>query len=130
MPSNETHVELLRFSVVVPTYNRPAQLARCLGALAALDYPRERFEVIVVDDGGTCDVKAVVDPFREQLNMTLVQQRNAGPAAARNAGVAAARNDLLAFTDDDCAPHREWLRQLAPPLTVDSGVLVGGECIN
>ena len=44
-----------RFSVVVPTYNRPARLAACLAAVAALDYPRDAFEVVVVDDGSDAD---------------------------------------------------------------------------
>ncbi len=39
------------FSIVIATHNRPRQLAECLAALASLDYPRDRFEVIVVDDG-------------------------------------------------------------------------------
>ena len=41
----------LTFSIVVPTYRRPDRLAACVESLAALDYPRERFQIIVVDDG-------------------------------------------------------------------------------
>ena len=43
-------------SVIIPTYNRPRQLAMCLGALEGVDFPREQFEVIVVDDGGSVPV--------------------------------------------------------------------------
>ncbi|HEY7089526.1 MAG TPA: glycosyltransferase [Tepidisphaeraceae bacterium] len=130
MAPNDPNGGLVRFSVIVPTYNRPAQLSKCLQALATMDYPHQCFEVIVVDDGGNGDVNGVVDRLRAQLDVHLIRQRNAGPAAARNAGVVAAHYDFLAFTDDDCTPHADWLRQLSPPLIADAGAMVGGRCIN
>ena len=69
------------FSVIVPTYRRPERLAACLRALAGLDYPRERFEVIVVDDGGG----ATLDGAPATIDLTLVTQAHAGPAAATHA---------------------------------------------
>ena len=62
------------FSVIVPTYSRPAALSECLTALAALDYPPERFEVIVVDDGSDQPLDHVVYPFREKLTLQLFRQ--------------------------------------------------------
>ncbi len=69
--------ELPFFSLIVPTYERPAQLAACLGALARLDYPPERFEIIVVDDGSTVAPSGVVERFRESLEVKLYSQKNA-----------------------------------------------------
>ena len=97
------------FSIIVPTYNRPRQLADCLRALSALDYPRRRFEVIVVDDGSASPLAEVVAPFHPLFRLTLVTQDNAGPAAARNTGAALAQGEFLAFTDDDCLPSGRWL---------------------
>jgi GT2 family glycosyltransferase len=74
------------FSIVIPTYARPGQLAACLQSLARLDYPRDRFEVIVVDDGSDTSPNAVVTPFHDQIDVTLLTQAHAGPAAARNTG--------------------------------------------
>ncbi|MEL6605516.1 MAG: glycosyltransferase, partial [Cyanobacteria bacterium J06614_10] len=74
------------FSVVVPTYNRPKQLERCLMALVQLKYPRDRCEIIVVDDGSQTPLDSVVGPFQQYVNIQLIRQENAGPAAARNAG--------------------------------------------
>ena len=54
------------FSIIIPTYNRPERLRSCLGAIALLDYPRKRFEVIVVDDGSKKPLDDVVEPLREQ----------------------------------------------------------------
>jgi glycosyltransferase involved in cell wall biosynthesis len=117
-------------SVVVPTYNRPERLRACLGALAALRYPRTAYEVVVVDDGSAEPLDGVVAPFRERMDLTLVRQENAGPAAARNAGAEAARYEYLAFTDDDCAPDSGWLRALAMALEETPSALVGGHTVN
>ncbi|HEU4594345.1 MAG TPA: glycosyltransferase, partial [Pyrinomonadaceae bacterium] len=118
------------FSVVVPTYERPAQLASCLDALARLDYPRERFEVVVVDDGSAEAPAGVVERFGELMDLKFCSQKNAGPAAARNFGAARARGELLAFTDDDCAPDSGWLRAFASAFRRTPGRIVGGRTLN
>jgi glycosyltransferase involved in cell wall biosynthesis len=118
------------FSIVIPTYGRPAQLANCLQSLVELDYPRGSFEVIVVDDGGDPSPSAVVETISRRLDVALVRQAHAGPAAARNAGARQARSEFLAFTDDDCAPTPAWLQELAQSLRVARGALVGGLTIN
>ena len=117
-------------TVVVPTYNRPAQLLACLATLAALDYPRERYEVVVVNDGGAPPDEAGIAALRERLRLTIVAQPNAGPAAARNRAVAHAGGEVLAFTDDDCAPEAGWLRRLAARLTASPRAMVGGRTVN
>jgi GT2 family glycosyltransferase len=119
------------FSIIVATYNRPGQLTVCLAALSHLDYPRESFEVIVVDDGSDTPLDEVVAPFRATMDVTLLRQPNSGPAAARNAGAAEARGRFLAFTDDDCAPARDWLRALEARLTAARDpLIVGGRVVN
>lgn len=119
------------FSVIVPTRDRPAQLAECLRALARLDYPKERFEVVVVDDGSVNGLpEKLSDEFRESLDVRLLAQANAGPAAARNHGAPVARGRFLAFTDDDCAPEPNWLRALAARFAEDPDAIVGGRTLN
>ena len=114
------------FSIIVPTYNRPRQLSRCLKALVALDYPRGRFEVIVVNDGGPELINSIVAEFEAQLCVRCIIQPNQGPAAARNNGARLANGRFLAFTDDDCAPTATWLRQLAAQLMKEPQKMVGG----
>ncbi|MBN1259042.1 MAG: glycosyltransferase [Anaerolineae bacterium] len=117
------------FSIIIPTYARPRQLETCLHALAQLDYPRDRFEVIVVDDGSEAPPEAIVAAFHQQLDVTLLSPSHAGPAAARNTGAGRARGEFLAFTDDDCRPAPDWLHVLAAHLA--GGVhAVGGRTIN
>lgn len=118
------------FSVVVPTYNRPDSLQRCLAALAAQELARDRFEVVVVNDGGVCSPQRFVERFRRQLDIRLIEQANAGPASARNAGAAVARGDYVVFTDDDCRPDPRWLRAIAEMVADHPGCAVGGRVRN
>jgi len=118
------------FSIVIPTYERPRQLAACLDSLAELDYPRDRFEVIVVDDGSKVPPNDPINSFCDRLQLILVTQANAGPASARNTGAMQAKGEFIAFTDDDCAPAPDWLRCLAARFAVTRDHMVGGKALN
>jgi GT2 family glycosyltransferase len=101
-------------SVVVPTWNRAAVLADCLAALRAQDYPRDRFEVIVVDDGSTDATPQIV---REAQGGPLpvlryVRGDHRGPNASRNAGIRIAKGDPICLVDDDVEAPPGWLREL------------------
>jgi GT2 family glycosyltransferase len=122
-------VTLPSVSIVIPTRGRPRPLSACLDALAAIDYPRDRVEIVVVDDGGG-GLEHVVAPFRDRLQVVLLEQAQAGPARARNAGAARARGDVLAFTDDDCAPAPDWLRRITARLQSNPDRLIGGRTVN
>lgn len=117
-------------SIIIPTYNRPKQLTACLLSLVRSEYPRDRFEVIAVDDGSDQPMDSVVTGFENRLNIKLIRQKNAGPAAARNKGAEHAKGVFLAFTDDDCQPRPDWLRVLAKYCTGNSCHLIGGSTIN
>lgn len=119
-----------RFSIVIPTYNRPEQLAVCLQACARLDYPRDCFEVIVVDDGGGKPLDEIIACFHGTLTLKLLRQENTGPAAARNRGASEAAGEFLAFTDDDCAPASDWLKALVRYCVVSPDCVVGGRTVN
>jgi glycosyltransferase involved in cell wall biosynthesis len=97
------------FSVVVPTYNRPAALVACLESLSRLEYPAGAWELIVVNDGGADSFTAVSDDLLNSLPLQLLAVPHKGPAAARNAGARQARGEFLAFTDDDCQVTPGWL---------------------
>ncbi len=95
-------------SVVIPVLNDAQRLAVCLGALRAQTYPKDLFEVIVVDNGSTDDIKSVIDEFKD---FTFVLETGRGPAAARNKGVTLARGEIIAFTDADCVPAPDWIEK-------------------
>src|SRR5262249_30529626 len=117
-------------SIVIPTYRRPDRLAACLAALTRLEYPRERFETVVVDDGSGAAPDEVVDAARGSLDVTLVHAEHGGPAAARNAGAARAKGELLCFTDDDCAPAPGWLTAFAARFRASPDAMLGGHTVN
>ena len=120
----------LEFSVVVPTFGRTERLTECLAALARLDWPTADFEVIVVDDGGREPLDPVTERFRHKLQLRLVTEAHRGPAAARNAGAVVARGRWVAFTDDDCAPAPDWLRQFHVACSQWPDRLLGGHTVN
>jgi len=119
-----------RFAIVIPTRRRAAQLARCLDAVRGLDYPRHRFQVIVVLDGPDADAESVLARFTDTVPLEVVHQTHGGPAAARNRGAEVAAADYLAFTDDDCMPAADWLDQLDRRFRDDPDALVGGRTEN
>jgi len=102
----------MKVSVIIASYNSAGMLSRCLEALARQTYPREDFEVIVVDDGSTDNTKEICERF---LGVRYLYQRNQGPAVARNAGVGKASYGLVVFTDADCEPEPDWLERLIAP---------------
>ncbi|MBI5396309.1 MAG: glycosyltransferase [Verrucomicrobia bacterium] len=120
----------LAFSVIVPTYNRPDLLAQCLAGLAALKYPRARYEVIVVNDGGVEPPAEMATGIGRRISLRVLSQPNKGPAAARNLGATHAEGEWLVFTDDDCVPAPDWLTTLEARLTAQPSCVVGGNVLN
>jgi len=117
-------------SIIVATRNRPRQIEMCLRALLAQTYPRDRFEVIVVDDGGDVPLAPTIAPFRAHVQLRLVEQTNAGPARARNTGAKHAVGPLLAFVDDDCEPNPGWLAALHAHFQQLPDRAIGGRTVN
>ena len=98
----------LTASVVAPYHEAPRALARTLAALERQTYPRELFEVVIVDDGSRAPLER---PPSSPLAVTVVRQqrRGFGLARARNAGARAAAGDILVFLDGDMLPEANWL---------------------
>ena len=72
-----------QISVVIPTRDRPSALDACLAGLEAQTLSPERFEVVVVDDGGSAPVDEIVARKDDRLRISLSRRPHAGPAAAR-----------------------------------------------
>ena len=119
-------------SVVIPTRDRAEPLKTALAGLRAQTLPRERFEVIVVDDGSTDATPAVLDDERAAGDLDLrVLRRDAagGPGAARNTGWREARGELIAFVDDDCRPTPEWLERGVEAHEANPGSFIQGRVL-
>jgi GT2 family glycosyltransferase len=108
-------------SVIVPARNSAESLPPLLRSLESQTLPRERFEVIVVDNGSSDGTGEVA----ERHGATVVRDQIANRSRARNRGVEAAASDLYAFTDADCVAQPEWLAELLT--CAPSAPLVAGE---
>lgn len=118
------------FSVVIPSYNRPDKLKACIRALGAQEMSRDRFDIVVVDDGSAEPLEAAAREVQADLNLTCLRQSNAGPARARNRGALAARGKVLALTDDDCLPRPGWLVALGEAYRSNPMAILGGQTVN
>lgn len=115
---------------MVPTFRRPQALAALLKGIAATRFPRNRIEVIIVDDSGYDELEPVLAPFRGCYHLIAIRTPHLGPGPARQAGIDLAQGKYLAFTDDDCVPDPDWLVELQAALGANPGCAVGGEVIN
>jgi glycosyltransferase involved in cell wall biosynthesis/peptidoglycan/xylan/chitin deacetylase (PgdA/CDA1 family) len=119
----------MTLSIILATYQRRALLEQTFPTVLA-QQPASAFEVVVVVDGSTDGTAAYLRGLAAPL-VRVIEQENAGPAAARNAGAAAASGDILLFLDDDilCPPtlarlHLEAHRAAAVPAVISGRVLV------
>ena len=103
----------IQVSVIIPTFKRPPLLLKCLHQLVHQNFPKEKYEVIVITDGFDMETVTEVTEFFEQhisLNLSCHSlNEKKGPAAARNKGVHCAKGELIIFTDDDCLPQQHWI---------------------
>jgi mycofactocin system glycosyltransferase len=114
-------------SVIIPVKNRPQDIRECLIALARLDYPGDKMEILVIDDGSTDTTGRVIQAFN--INAIHLPQ-SIGASACRNLAAKEAKGDLLGFTDSDCVPHPQWLRELSPYFYEERVGIVGGYVSN
>lgn len=105
--------ERIQISVIIPTRNRAAKLARCLEAYREADSEGIAWEVIVADNGSSDDTAEVVRRFAASVRFPVryVVTPKGGASRTRNAGFAASRGEILVLTDDDCYPTRNCLRE-------------------
>jgi cellulose synthase/poly-beta-1,6-N-acetylglucosamine synthase-like glycosyltransferase len=110
-------------SVIIPAYNAEKTISSTLEALLNQNYSKNKYEIIVVDDGSADNTKIIVKKFKK---VKLIQQKHKGPAAARNLGVKHAKGDIVLFTDADCIPDKNWIRYMIEPFKNPEIVGVSG----
>jgi glycosyltransferase involved in cell wall biosynthesis len=94
-------------SVIMPAHNAAGFLPRTLGALRNSSLPRERFEIIVVDDGSSDETSVIAARYADTV--VTLPGRPHGPAYARNRGFEVSRGDIIVFIDSDCVAHQDTL---------------------
>jgi glycosyltransferase involved in cell wall biosynthesis len=88
-------------SIIIPTFNRKEKLRNTLLSLNLQKFPQDRYEVIVVDDGGTDDSDSMVGELKTPYQKRFCRKRNGGPSSARNLGTAMAKGKYVLYLDDD-----------------------------
>lgn len=100
----------MRFSVIIPVYNRPSEVLELLESLSRQTYPD--FEVLIVEDGSKITCADEVKTFKDWLDLTYHFQSNTGQGFARNKGMELARGDYFVFFDSDCIVPPAYLKIL------------------
>ena len=115
-------------SVLIPMRNEERHIESCLRSLARQDYPRERFEVLVLDGASSDRSRDIVEEFAagEELNLRLIDNPGRTTARGLNLGIAHARGDVIARVDAHAAVAPDFLRQSVDALTTTDADGVGG----
>lgn len=106
---------MIRYSIIVPTYNNAENITTLLNALSRQSIHPKEYEIIIVDDGSTDATREVTKRFKitnPGHNIIYLKKANGGPASARNVGIAKARGSIIFFTDDDCEPPALWMEKM------------------
>nr|MDA3813716.1 glycosyltransferase [Candidatus Cloacimonadota bacterium] len=128
---NSKNAKINNISVIIAARNEEKHLPNLLNSLISQNYPIENFEIIVVDDRSEDNTANIGKKFQaENRNITLIQVKNEskhllGKKGALDAGIRAAKYDILAFTDADCIPSINWLRQINSEFTDHTDVVEG-----
>ena len=101
----------MKITVIVPTYRRPQDLERCLEALKKQNRQADEVLIVIRDtDTETWEFFATFDA--QPLNLQTLAVTEPGVIAAMNLGLDTAQGEIIAFTDDDSAPHADWLSRI------------------
>jgi glycosyltransferase involved in cell wall biosynthesis len=115
----------LTVSVVVPILNMAAFASACIESLLKQDFPRDRLEIVFVDNGSTDGSAGII----KRYPVRYVYEARRGAPAARNAGIHVASGDIVALTDADCVPTRRWVRSLVRGFESEEVNLVAGPLV-
>jgi len=121
---------LIKASVVIPVYNNPDGLKKVLASLVKQEFPKNEYEIIVVDNGSTDDTLDIAKTFTKNfpdLVQHFVENKIKSSYAARNTGIKVAKGNVIAFTDSDCIPDKNWLIEGYKSLIQNDVSMVAGK---
>ena len=114
----------MRYSVIVPVYNRPDEVNELLESLAAQTF--RDFEVIIVEDGSSVSCEGVVANYRNRLDVHYYYKPNSGPGQTRNYGAERSRGEYLLILDSDCILPEGYLEAVEAELRREPADAFGG----
>lgn len=110
-------------TIIVPAHNEQEYISECLSSLNSQNYPKDKYEVILVDNNSTDRTQEIA----QQFSIQIIEQKTGPVGAVRNAGARQATGELLAFIDADCIAPVDWLSKGANLLNTH-GTVYGGDC--
>ncbi len=124
----------IKVTVAIPTYNRADVLRQTLAGLVAQQFPRDHYEILVIDNNSRDQTAAVVAEFASARPAPrYLREEQQGLDYARNRAIREARGEIVLFGDDDILVRPDWIAQMAVPLLADAASrrigAVGGEVI-
>ena len=108
-------------SVIVPVFNQEQYIGRCIRSLLSLNYPREDFEIILINDGSSDNTMTVINAFRDELRI-LENSAQTGLPAALNKGIREAKGRYIIRVDSDDYVHSEYLNILSLHLAYNEDI--------
>ncbi len=106
----------MKFSVIITTFNRANSINMCLDSLISQDYPKENYEIIIVNNNSSDNTEEVVEDYISrypEVNIRYFFVPRPGQVYARQIGILASKNEILTFTDDDGILVKNWLTEIA-----------------
>lgn len=119
----EKNMNKIKFSIVVPAYNEEAGIGRAVKSLLHLDYPREQYEIIVIDNNSVDKTSLAA---KEAGADKVFLETNKGTNLARERGRKEARGEIIAFLDGDSEAYPDWLKKIEKDLSLPGVVAVSG----
>lgn len=114
----------MRYSIIVPVYNRPQEVEELLASLCRQTV--QDFEVIIVEDGSAVPCEEVCNRYSDRLDIRYFTKANGGPSAARNYGAKQARGEYLLILDSDIIAPEQYIENIEKELSREPADAFGG----
>jgi glycosyltransferase involved in cell wall biosynthesis len=124
-PRCENSVE---FSVIIPARDEEKMIGRCFERLAAMNFPAQGFEVVLIDNGSSDRTVEIAESWKDRLQVRVLAKSDGHNSALRNFGASTARGRFFAFLDADCLVPKVWLNFAVSLLSARGAGIVGAHC--
>jgi GT2 family glycosyltransferase len=103
----EINNKLMYISIIIPTYRNWDLLIKCINALDSQSFSKDKFEVVIINNDPE---DTLPSDLKLPPNFIFIEEKKPGSYAARNAGLRIAKGEIIGFTDSDCIPDKDWIK--------------------